>query len=268
MQDTNLQLKQYLLGSLDEQTEAEIGVQIISDETFEEQLLIAENELIEDFIDKNLTPNEEKLFHENFLICEDREKQLAEIYYSKQISKKHFTGIQEPPEKTFWEKLKDLKLVFAVPLFAVVLIAAVIGFYFVSNRSSLSPLETDYAKLNSQDFSDSKTFSQFSNVSLISETYRSNDDSKKLNTENFSEKVFFRLAILFNIPENESLSAEVIKDQKTIFHQPNVRVYKNQSGQEFRLLLPKEIFSKGAYRIKIENPKTENPAITYDFVVE
>jgi len=273
MQVTNLQLKQYLLGSLDEQTEAEIGVQIISDETFEEQLLIAENELIEDFIDKNLTPNEEKLFHENFLVCDDREKQVAEIYFSKQISKKHlaaegFKNIQETREESFLQKLKNLKLSLAIPIFAVLLIAAVIGFYFVSDRSSLSPLENDYAKLNSQDFSDSKAFSQFSNVDLISETYRSNGDSKKLKTENLSDKVFFRLAILFDISENEPLNAEVIKDQKTIFRQPNVRVYKNLNGQEFRLLLPKEIFTKGAYRIKIENPKTENPAITYDFVVE
>lgn len=271
MQVTDLQLKQYLLGSLDERTEAEIGVQIISDETFEEQLLIAENELIEDFIDKKLTPNEEKLFHENFLVCEDREKQLAEIYYSKRISKKHSAteDFKDAPEtESFWQKLKNLKFGLAVPIFAVLLVAVVIGFYFMSSRGGLSPLENDYARLNRQDFSDSNAFSQFSNVDLVSETYRSNGDSKKLKTENLSDRIFFRLAILFNIPENESFDAEVIRDQKTIFRQPDVRVYKNRNGQEFRLLLPKEIFSKGAYRIKIENPKTGDSAITYDFVVE
>lgn len=275
MRYTNLQLKRYLLGNLDEKTDAEIGVQVISDETFEEKILVAENELMEDFLDKNLSPEEVKLFHENFLVCESREKQLEEIYFSKQFSKEHFNAKKsgEPKEiekESFWRKFTTLhpSLRFAVPVLAVLLIAVLIGAYVISNRDGLSPLENEYVRLNQTDFSDLENGSQFSKIELISETYRSNDDLKKLKPENLSEKIFFRLAVLFNIPENDLLNAEVIKNQKTIFRQPNIRVYKNRNGQEFRLLLPREIFTKGLYRIKIENPKDENQPITYDFAVE
>jgi hypothetical protein len=275
MQITNSQFKKYLLGDLDEQANEEIGVRIISDEATEDKLLIAENDLIEDFLEGNLSAAEEKLFHENFLICEDRRQQVSQINLFKQFAKNQFQ-IESPVENTddstesFWEKLKKLfgfNLRFAAPALAV-LIIAVFGFYFFYPSNSLSPLEQEYAELNRKDFGNTNEFAKFSNVELISGTFRDSGAGNKLKAENLSDKIFFRLALPFNLSENQSLEVELLKDQKTIFRQSGVRVYKNQSGQEVRLLLPKEIFSKGRYRITIENPKAEDSRITYDFAVE
>lgn len=275
MQLTNSQLKKYLLGDLDEQAIEEIGVQIISETSTEDKLLIAENDLIEDFLEGNLSRGEEKLFYENFLICEDRQQQVREINLFKQFAKKEFQT-ESPVEKTddsaenFWEKLKKLfgvNLRFAAPVLAVLIIAA-FGIYFFYPSNNLSPLEQEYAELNRKDFGNTNEFAEFSNVDLISGTYRDTGAGNKLKAENLSDKIFFRLDFPVNVAESELLNAEIVRDQKTIFRQPGIRVYKNQDGQEIRLLLPKTVLSKGRYQIKIENPKTEESPFIYDFAVE
>lgn len=276
MQVTDLQLKQYLLGNLDEQTDTEIGLEIIADESFEEKLLIAENDLMEDFLDDNLSETEQKLFYENFLICGDREKQLEEINFFKQTSRTHLPLEVKPepkiePTATFWEKLKKLfgsHLGIAAPVLAALLIAAFVGFDFISNQNRLTPLETEYAGLNRRDFTNPNGFSDLSNISLISGTYRSSGDGAKLNSGNLSDRVFFRLGLPFDLPDGESVNAELVKDQKTVFRQPEIRVYKNRSGQEIRLFLPKSVLSKGEFQIKISNPKLESSSVIYDFAVE
>lgn len=275
MQITNSQLKNYLLGNLDGQAEEEIGLQIIADDGLEDRLLIAENELIEDFLDKNLSPAEEKLFYEKFLICEGREKQISEINFFRQASKKYVQTNNliektDEPAKSFWEKIKNsfgFNLGFAAPVLAV-LIIAVFGFYFLYSSNQISPLEKEYAELNRKDFGNTNEFSKFSNVGLIPGTFRDTGAGNKLKAESLSDKIFFRLALPYDLPENQSLEAELLKDQKTIFRQTEIRVYRNQSGQEVRLFLPKEIFSKGRYQITIENPRAEDSRVIYDFAVE
>lgn len=274
MQFTDLQLKQYLLGGLDEQIEEEIGLRIISDEMLEEKLLIAENDLIEDFLDENLSPEEVELFYQNYLICDSRKKQLEEVDFFKWYSRKKFQT-EVPVEKeeyaeSFWKKIQKsigLKLRFAVPVLIVLIIAA-FGFYFFYPANQSSPLEREFAELNRQDFADTEKFSGILNVGLISGTYRDSGAIRKLEAKNLSDKIFFRLALPSNIPETERLKAEVSRDGQTIFQLPETRVYHNRSGQEIRLLLPQTILTKGHYQIKIFDPQRQDSLIIYNFAVE
>lgn len=272
---TDLQLKKYLLGNLDAQTDEEIGVRLLADDSLEEQLLIAENHLIEDFLDKTLSPEDEKLFFQNFLICEDRQKQVKEINLFRKLSKKYFYEEPSADQKkasseSFFEKIKGLfgfDLRFAVPVLAV-LIAVCAGTYLFYQQERLSPLENEYAGLNRKDLSNTNQLSELSNISLIAGTFRSSDAVSKIKAENLSGRIFFRLALPFQLPDGESLKAELVKDQVTVFHQPETRIYKNPNGQEIRLLLPKEILTKGQYQIKLESPNNDNSAVIYDFAVE
>lgn len=271
----DLELKNYLLGNLDAQTDEEIGVQILANDSLEDKLLIAENDLIEDFLDKSLSPAEEKLFYENFLICDDRQKKINEVSLYRQIAKKHFetkdaAGQNEEISDGFFDRLKKLfgfNIGFAAPVLAV-LILVLAGFYFFNSTEKMSPLENEFNALNRQDFADVNQFSRSSNISLIAGTFRDSSAGNKLKAENLSDKIFFRLALPFDQPESELLNAEIIRDQKTVFRQNDIRIYKNQNGQEIRLFLPKEILSKGQYQLKVVNPKNENSTVTYDFAVE
>ena len=280
MEQINAQIKNYLLGNLDEKGNEEIGLKILSDSIAEEEFLIAENDLIEDFLEKNLSNEEEKLFYENFLICEGRQEKIREIYLFKKYVKMNFqtgtsfeSGIEQ--SATFWEKIKNLfkpDMRLAVPLLSVLIIALALGIVwriFLSDRQiELTTLEQEYAELNRQEFDDPAQVSGLSKVELIGGTFRDSGAAKVLKLESLSDRIFFRLALPPNSGENNLLKAELVKDQKTIFTQPQIGVYKNPNGQEIRLILPKSVLSKGQYQIKIEDSKTNETPFIYGFAVE
>ena len=155
---------------------------------------------------------------------------------------------------------------------ASLLITLAIGFgwriFYDNQPVELTSLEKQYSILNRQEFDDPARLSGFTNVKLIGEAFRDSGAGNALKLENLSDQIFFRLALPPNSDENVLLKAELVKDQKTIFTQPQIRVYKNPNGQEIRLMLPKSVLSKGRFQIKIAEPETnENPFI-YGFVVE
>ncbi len=276
MQITNLHLKRYLLGSLDEPAGEEIGQRIISDKTFEENLLIAENELIEDFLEKNLSPAEEKLFYENFLVCDAREKLLEEITFFRQYAKKRFQAENPVTDSDLSEngkgKIKrpfifDWRFAALVPAVLLIVFLA-IGFYFYYPPEKLTVLEKEYAALNNENLANPADYASLTTVNLMQGAFRDSGAGSRLKAENLTGRIFFRLALPFNLNENKRLEAELVRDQKTVFRQPEIRVYQNASGQEIRLLLPKSVLSKGQYQIKIENPNAEDSPVTYYFAVE
>ena len=66
-QSESAKLKQFLLGNLAEGEAEEIGVRIIADRELDEKMSFAEEELVEDFLDDELTAEEKELFFANFL---------------------------------------------------------------------------------------------------------------------------------------------------------------------------------------------------------
>lgn len=279
MQIPNTQLIKYLLGTLDEREEQAISLRIVEDKTFENEMLLAESELIESFLEKTLTPEETKLFYINFLINEERENQLKEIYLLKKYAadnsrQKKIAEIQKINSPGFVNKLKtffsaNLKPVPAT--LAILIVALTIGaiwrVLFTKPVVELTRLEQQYAEINRKDLRNSPELT-LSPVVLIPGALRSDDPSSKVETAKIGDKVFFRLGLLVEVTDKEFLKAEMVKDKKTIFTQNEARIYKNQNGQEVKLILPKSVLEKGQYQIKLENPNNENSPISYTFVVE
>jgi CHAT domain-containing protein/Tfp pilus assembly protein PilF len=71
-----VELRKYLLGTLDEAQTKEIEELLVSDEECLLNLEITEDEIIQDFADGKLSEEEEKAFHENFIITDERRKQI------------------------------------------------------------------------------------------------------------------------------------------------------------------------------------------------
>jgi hypothetical protein len=279
MQIPNTQLIKYLLGTLNEREDREISLRIVENKTFENEMLLAESELIEAFLEKTLTPEETKLFYVNFLTTEDRENQLKEIYLLKKYAannsrQKEFAGIQKVNSPGFVDKSKAFFLVNLKPvpaILAILIVVLVIGatwrVFFTKPDVELTQLEKQYAEINRQDLRNSPELA-ISPVVLIPGVLRSDDPSSKVETSKIGDKVFFRLGLLVEIKGKEFLKAELVKDKKTIFTQNEARIYKNQNGQEVKLILPKSVLEKGQYQVKLENPNSEKSPFSYIFVVE
>ena len=159
----------------------------------------------------------------------------------------------------------------ATAILSLILILFLGGLIWVYlNNSSYQPtqLEQEYAQLNQKDLSNLSDYSNYTNLGLISVTLRDASVSPKLNVSNATEKVFFRLPLPIAVADKDLLNIEVLSNQKSIFTQQKIQIYKNQNGQEVRIFLPKSILIKGQYQIKLTNPNSNLAPFIYSFAVE
>lgn len=260
MQGENIKLKQFLLGNLPENEAEEIDVQIITDESFEEKLVFAEEELIEDFLEDLLSEQEKELFFENFLTTGERVELFEETALLKKFAQTNFVKPEvETNEKksgSFFEQLKRFLALNLRPIAAVLIILVVgailwrVVFY---DGGALNDLEKVYAGLNGNDLANPAFSEGLTNQSLIAGTFRDTDSAATLNAEKLTDKVFFRLALPSETRPEALFNLELIKAGQTVFKQTNLRVYQNQNGQELKVILPQSVLTKGTFQIKLSN---------------
>lgn len=275
----SLKLKKYLLGNLDEKATEEISLRIIDDESFEDEMMIAENALMEDFLDGALSAEEIKLFNSNFLISEERKIQLKEIALISAYAKSGLQRNLVTPEKGAFDLRKNLKAIFSfgfnpqTAILTILIICALAGItwrvFLYDANAELTQLEREFSVINQKDLNGTPGFSGLTNIGLIQGTFRDSNSTGKLELAKTTDIVIFRLVLPFPTAEKEFLKAEFIKDEKTVFTQNQARIYKNQSGQEVKIAVPKSILRKGEFQINLENPNpSAAPPIKYAFVVE
>ena len=264
-------LKQFLLGSLSESDAEEIGVQIITDGAMDEKMSFAETELIEDFLDNELTAQEKELFFANFLTTPERVELLEETALLKNCAQNYFKAEaegerEEKKSGSFIDGFRRFLALNLRPIAAVLLvlvIGAVVWRVFLYDANALSQVEKEYAALNAKDLTSAPEAANLTNKSLIVGTYRDTADaSSKLSAAALTGNVLFRLALPPETPRDTRFDLELIKDGKAVFRQPNLKVYQNPSGQELKVILPKSVLSSGTYQIKL------NTGATYVFAVE
>jgi len=115
--DDNSTLRKYLLGLVgDEAVRDGIEERLMTDDAFFDELRICEDDLIEQYLDDELTSEERKCFDEHFLIPEDRRETLSLVSGLREIA-------AEPPTPETSDA-KNLNLNFA-PLFGWLRFASV-----------------------------------------------------------------------------------------------------------------------------------------------
>ena len=69
-------IRLYLLGKPDERGRDEFEQRLFADDEFLEEVMAAEDQLIDDFLTGDLTPNEVAMFEKNFLVTDERRQKL------------------------------------------------------------------------------------------------------------------------------------------------------------------------------------------------
>ena len=282
MENEIIKFKQYFLGNLGNEKAEAIDLQIISDANLEENLHFAETELMEDYLDGTLSPAEIELFQKNFLVSPERKKQLAHLsllrkYARNEARSKTFSKLPTISEETFRQKLRKMFSANLRPATAflgliIVGLAVIIGWrvlFYEAGANEIASLEKEFVELNKTDLSNLSEFKDFSNLNLISGTLRGGANNKNiLLKENLTANVLFRLALTSEVNPDAVFKVEIVKDQKNVLPPSQIRSYKNQSGQEFRLLLPASLLTKGEYQIKIKNQAAQDADFVYSFLVQ
>src|SRR5258708_29298201 len=126
--DPNL-LRRYLLGDLnDEVTLDKIELRLISDGEFADWVTVAENDLIEGYLDGDLSAEDTERFIRHFLISPERKQQLRLTENLRKLAAKSAIPPHAKRSPFDWTpKLSRMWLRFAV--FALVIVAAILGIW-------------------------------------------------------------------------------------------------------------------------------------------
>jgi hypothetical protein len=131
--EVQARLRQYLLGQLAEELREETETGLLKDEELFEELLIAEDELSDDYLSGKLSDEEKQSFEQHFLATPERIEKLR----FAQAFKRRLAAAppQEITTGKFWPALKSRQFLgVGVAVTALVLIAVVAGLWIVRNQ--------------------------------------------------------------------------------------------------------------------------------------
>ena len=268
----NKKLKQFLLGTLPESENEELDLRIISDESFAEELSLAEHELIEDHLEGSLSGDETARFESNFLVSPERRAMLREISLLKEFAKKQIASLEQETlvAKPSSRSGSFFSFYFRPLLAGAAILIAVLAIGIVWNefRETGSPLEREYAEINKRDLSDLAQLTNYYPINLSSATFRDTASAPKQSADKLTETVLFRLALPVNTADNSLFQAKIRRAGTPDFTIDEVRSYRNPNGYEARLLVPKAILQKGQYQVIVESKFDAAAVAIYAFAVE
>ena len=145
---TQKEIRQYLLGALSPEQAAEFEARLLVDSEIYEELLIAEDELIDQFIEGEMAPAEREAVQKHFLRAPERRKQLSfarilKTYVSantavtpevsEPMPRADSVSVEPPKKRSFRDLLFPRNPAFAFPLTAA-LVLIMIGGVWMANR--------------------------------------------------------------------------------------------------------------------------------------
>jgi hypothetical protein len=254
------ELKNYFLGLMSAKDVETLELRIISDDGIESELLQAENDLIEEYLDGNLVNDQLTAFNKNFLITDERKERVSIVLLMRKYSEIKIDELEIKP--SFFEQLKAF--VSLRPLtFALTSLALILGLGIALQiifRSNVNVAETELIALNNQDLSNLDEFKNLKSLNLTSGALRSSGNTNGLPEKDLTESFLVRLILPDKFESVKSFNVKISKDGQVLLN-----FTQRSYDQEVRLLLSKVIFAKGDYRITLEK---EGEKYNFYFAVE
>lgn len=272
---TDAQLREFLLGGLDDDTRLRIEGLFLTDPQTKENVLVSEQELIEEYLEDSLS-NEDK---ERFV---SRYAQTAEQRHRLRITKSIRDWAVREPEtyqataatvsvwNRFWTQLR-FKPVLAVPIAVTIVIAVVLAIVWLNGqreRRKHLAIEQELAQLNSPARL-REVPPQMISQELKPVTARGLEQETQVSPPSDIHLVQLSLPWIPN-ERYPTYEAEVrrLRDGES-FKIPNLQPASNEKPV-IRVRLPTYILSPGQYQIRLKgiaNDGAQSPAEEYSFTV-
>ncbi len=272
--------RQYLLGNLPEDESEKLDLRIISGENSADELTKAEEDLMEEYLDGELSEAELELFKRNFLISEERTDRLKQISllrnYAQKKADQNIIKVENAVEpEGFFQKLitvfapnqRPSTAIFGILI--IVLTGILLWQTFFQNPANRADLwQGQIIALNEQDLSNLEDYKDLTNLSLAAGTMRDSSQNNSISAENLTGQILIRLAVPSDLVNENAFDAKISANEKDVMTIGEIRPYDNKSGKEFRLLLPKSLLNKGEYKIEILPENTKAMPAKYSFIVK
>ena len=238
--DDNSDLRGYLLGSLPPERREGLEDQLLGDGDLYQELLIAEDELIDHYLAGELTSLERQQFEANFLITADRQRQFRFGKNLRRYLNSHRTPdsssdtqLTNQPSGSQWFSLRALA---RNPLVLFLVIVAVsLGAFAVHRVSRM--------KVTKQ------TATQTVELALTPRASRSAGTIQGLTTPPASNNV--RLKLELNSGDFHSYKAELLKGGQTVSVREGLTAEKEGEHRVVAFDVPGETLGPADYQIKL-----------------
>lgn len=266
--------RDYFLGLLDEAASAEIELRVLDDIDFATELASAEEDLIEDFLDNSLSPEETDLFRTHYLNTEERIKNVEMTSLIRRLARENLNNTLEIDDSNsrknvgFLGWFSSLGLGARLAAASVALVVILTSIWFIlppQSDGELLALQTRYEQIN-QNPDSLGLDTKLSELTLVSANLRSSGSMIELSRTDLTEDVRFRIALSTQTANSTTFTVKIFRDATEVFRQNNIRALPNSAAPELRLLLPREIFSAGNYRLSLTTK--DAPDLNYYFVVK
>ncbi|MGB7202984.1 MAG: hypothetical protein WBD16_12090 [Pyrinomonadaceae bacterium] len=266
--------KNYFLGSLAEEPSAEIELRVVENADFAAEIASAEENLIEDFLDGRLSAEDVHLFRNNYLVTEERIKNVEMTALMRRLAGENANNSVEIDDSNsredagFFRWFGSLGMGVRLAAAFVGLIVVMTSIWFVlrpQRDTELIALQHRYEQINQNPGSlDLNT--KLSELTLVSDTLRSAGSKPELPGTDLTENIRFRIALPPQTDSSLTYNVTIFRDAAEVFRQNNIRPLVNPSGPELRLLLPREIFASGNYSLNLKSGNA--PDLNYLFVIK
>lgn len=263
-------IREYLLGGLTAEEQEPIDLRIVEDDDFSIEALAAEDRLIENYVDGELSDEDSERFRSNYLTSDARAQRVKEFVALRAVLAANQRETSTATQETSGGLLAFLRGLSPVTAFAgaAVLLVAIAGAWYLYSTNGPSALEQEYAKLNERDMTDLSKFASESSVELNPGTYRSGEARSKVVTGTLTDSVMFRLPLMFEPGPDSRFDVTLMRDGKAVFKIPGLRPVKDRAGSEIRVLFPSKVIRSGQYELSLTQPGTTLAPVNYTFTAE
>lgn len=265
-------IKRYFLGTLPADAAEEIELRLMSDEEFEATVIAVENELVEDHLDQALSEDDARDFNENYLITDERIKNLETVaLLRKYVKAKSQTAV---PSKTgvtsdggLLDKIRNLFS--GIPAFAyaasvLLIIGTAAAYIWLGRGTAGERLQTEYTALNRNDLGNLDKFKMLPLITAVPGSVRGSDSSIKYSVDG---SAFVRLALL-DFKDQSIFNVSLSRGESVLLKLDGIRSYGTGLDREIRLLLPTKLLERGIYQITVLPASMPNSQVVYSFRVE
>ena len=177
-------IRQFLLGSVNDSERQRIESLFMSDPEFNQRILIAEDHLIEDYLENSLAPTERDNFLAQYSYAPEQQRRLRINKLIREYAASEAKLGQTPPaigkRRAFLSQLTPRNPRLFIPIAATVTIACIIGvFWLVRSNNPRATIERELAELNAQPYLRENS-SQFVSLVLTPVSVRSVGSETKL----------------------------------------------------------------------------------------
>lgn len=255
-------IRRFLLGDPGGAGLEDIAMQI-SDEELDRDIAIAENELIEEYLEGSLSAGDKKLFESHFLDSGDHRELVSELYllkrYSSGPANAYLTGELRMPV-TGMSQYRPIAAAFTI---VVIGLLGLLSWMMFAGQDQ-APLQQKYVELNSGDLGD---LSQYPSMVLVTQDEIQPAREPRFKTNGPGTSFLFRLPLKPEAPAAGGYYASVAVNRSEKFKAGPLKVYNEADTSEVRLLVPREAISPGQASITI-TPKDGGEAEVYPFLAE